>query len=297
MNEKAQLNAMAEKYKAEMMRLYNKSAPSGKTAKPTSPTKPQMPTTPPEHTPKMTMPEPKKETPPMPESNEPPEMTEKSAPKFPSPSDIMRSENNEDKAVQTIAASPMRAENAAGIPHPHGGNYGFSDDSARSDEIPYPYAQTPPESPNMPYPYEQIPRAQPESTLEPLYTDNAPELNTSSGFLQAEVSTANRAFPIKDASIIVTRKNGDKSELIALLTTDENGRTETIELPAPNIAYSESPDQTQKPFSDYQLAVYARGFYTIPLLNVPIFPTVKSIQPVSMIPLVQFAPGGSTLPQ
>lgn len=205
------------------------------------------------------------------------------APKFPSPADIMQAEDNGENAVQTIATAPVRAENAAGIPHPHGGNYGFSDDSYRTDEVPYPY--------------EQIPRAQPDSTLEPLYTDNAPDLTTSSGFLQAEVSTANRAFPIQDASVIVTRKNGDKSELIALLTTDENGRTEIIELPAPNIACSESPEQTQKPFSDYQLAVYARGFYTIPLLNVPIFPTVKSIQPVSMIPLVQFAPSGSTLPQ
>lgn len=281
MNEKAQLNAMAEKYKAEMMRLYNKSAPSGKTTKSAAPSAPPKP---PEHTPKMTIPEPKKDTPTAPKPIQPKsEMTDKSAPKFPSPSDIMQAEDNADDAVPTIAAAPMRAENAAGIPRPHGGNYGFSDDSARSDEIPYPY--------------EQIPRAQPESTLEPLYTDSAPELNTSSGFLQAEVSTANRAFPIKDASVIVTRKNGDKSELIALLTTDENGRTETIELPAPNKAYSESPNQTEKPFSDYQLAVYARGFYTIPLLNVPIFPTVKSIQPVSMIPLVQFAPSGSTLPQ
>lgn len=295
MNEKAQLNAMAEKYKAEMMRLYNKSAPSGKTAKSAAPSATPKP---PEHTPKMTMPEPKKDTTTAPKPMQPkPEMTDKSAPKFPSPSDIMQTEDNGEKAVPTIAAAPMRAENAAGIPHPHGGNYGFSDDSARSDEIPYPYEQAPQDNPNAPYPYEQIPRAQPESTLEPLYTDNAPELNTSSGFLQAEVSTANRAFPIKDASVIVTRKNGDKSELIALLTTDENGRTETIELPAPNKAYSESPDRTEKPFSDYQLAVYARGFYTIPLLNVPIFPTVKSIQPVSMIPLVQFAPSGSTLPQ
>lgn len=284
MNEKAQLNAMAEKYKAEMMRLYNKSAPAKTAAKP------------PEHTPKMTMPEPKKET--KPEQTKPMESSEPEAPKkkpepaqkFPSPSDIMRSEGSSGEAVQTIAAVPVRAENAAGIPHPHGGNYGFSPESSRTDQVPYPNEQ-------MPYPYEQIPHAQPDSTLEPLYTDNAPELNTSSGFLQAEVSTANRALPIKDASVIVTRKDGDKSELIALLTTDENGLTETIELPAPNIAYSESPDQTQKPFSNYQLAVYARGFYTIPQLNVPVFPTVKSIQPVSMIPLVQFAPSGSTLPQ
>lgn len=294
MNEKAQLNAMAEKYKAEMMRLYNKSAPSGSAAKNTA--------KPPEHKPpQMTSPEPKKETKPKikHDNMRPPEMPKKPepAPKFPSPSDIMRAEENSGEAVQTVAAVPVRAENAAGIPHPHGGNYGFSPESSRSDEVPYQMPFAKPESTETPYPYEQIPPAQPESTLEPLYTDNAAELNTSSGFLQAEVSTANRALPIKDASVIVTRKDGDKSELIALLTTDENGLTETIELPAPNIAYSESPDQTQKPFSDYQLAVYARGFYTVPQLNVPIFPTVKSIQPVSMIPLVQFAPSGSTLPQ
>lgn len=268
MNEKAQLNAMAEKYKAEMMRLYNRSAPSGNAVKSTA--------KPPEHKPpKMTLPEQ--------DNIKPPEMTKKPQPtaKFPSPSDIMRAEEGRGEAVQTIAAAPVRAENAAGVPHPHGGNYGFSPEASRSDTL---------------YPYEQIPPAQPESTLEPLYTGDAAELNTSSGFLQAEVSAANRALPIKDASVIVSRRDGDKNELIALLTTDENGLTETIELPAPDIAYSESPDRTEKPFSDYQLAVYAQGFYTVPQLNVPVFPTVKSIQPVSMIPLVRFAPSGSALP-
>ncbi|MGN0587260.1 MAG: hypothetical protein ACI4JF_08240, partial [Oscillospiraceae bacterium] len=118
MNEKAQLNAMAEKYKAEMMRLYNKSAPSGSTAKNTA--------KPPEHKPpQMTVPEPKKETKPehKPDNIKPPEMKKpEPAPKFPSPSDIMRAEESGGEAVQTIAAAPMRAENAAGIPHPHGGN-------------------------------------------------------------------------------------------------------------------------------------------------------------------------------
>ena len=55
-------------------------------------------------------------------------------------------------------------------------------------------------------------------------------------------------------------------------------------LPAPNAAFSETPDPTEKPFANYYISVYANGFYAENDMEVPVFSGVKSIQPVALIP-------------
>ena len=73
-----------------------------------------------------------------------------------------------------------------------------------------------------------------------------------------------------------------------MLVTDASGITETAALPAPDIVYSETPDPESKPFAEYILSVFADGYYAVPEIILPVFTTVKSIQPISLVPLAEF---------
>ena len=95
--------------------------------------------------------------------------------------------------------------------------------------------------------------------------------------------------------IITERSNGDES-LIGMVVTDENGTTPIVPLPAPPQSLSEAPDPAERPYSEYNISVYKKGFYSIPRLTVPIFDTIKSIQPVSVIPLAEFELNGAEIP-
>ena len=81
-----------------------------------------------------------------------------------------------------------------------------------------------------------------------------------------------------------------------MVITDENGTTPIVPLSAPPQSLSESPDPLEKPYSEYNISVYKKGFYSIPKLTVPIFDTIKSIQPVSVIPLAESELNGAEIP-
>ncbi len=259
MNEKENLSALSEKYKQEMMRLYGKAIKSA-----AAPSAVQAPTTPPSV------------------SQTSPPISQK-----PTPAQEHQAEENQS---QTVISEPSKFPSAEEI---------IMSEKAEQDaenHMRENYDFTPSEEKEI-VPYGEIPTPQPDSVLETLYKgNNSPQPPmTDVGYFQAEVSTANKAYPIANAFVIITRQNGGKNELVRMLITDENGMTETIALPAPSISYSETPGNSEKPFADYQVSVYAKGFYTIPEITVPVFSTVKSIQPISMIPLASFEQRGSTL--
>jgi hypothetical protein len=149
--------------------------------------------------------------------------------------------------------------------------------------------------------YDFTPPANTDEELQPLYTgeegSSVPDSElTGTGYLTAEVTTGEGAVPVPGAAVIISRREGELTHLIRMLIADESGSTETVSLPAPDIRYSESPETTEKPFANYSIAVYAEGFYTVPEIVVPVFSTVKSIQPVSLIPLSKYDTEGSVAP-
>lgn len=91
------------------------------------------------------------------------------------------------------------------------------------------------------------------------------------GYLQVEVMAEN-GDPIDSAEIVVTEKVGDMDTLIVTLVTDSEGKTEVIALPIPHNVKN----------SEYMVTVYKEGYYTVYNLTVPIFDTIKSVQPVTM---------------
>ena len=81
---------------------------------------------------------------------------------------------------------------------------------------------------------------------------------TDTGQLDVSVVSAATAAPVADAQVSIAY-TGDPSGAIEQLTTDNNGQTEAVSLPAPPVEYSLNPDRPQ-PYSEYTLTITAPGF-------------------------------------
>ncbi len=96
------------------------------------------------------------------------------------------------------------------------------------------------------------------------------------GFLQVEVTNSGDGSPIAGASVAVLRKAWDMDILETMLFTDSNGMTEAVGLEVT------CKGSDPRPYDEYMITVYKEGFYSVNMLSVPIFDTIKSIQPVEM---------------
>lgn len=280
MDSKSQIEAMARKYKEEMLRMYKQSGKAGGGASQGIAPQKNIPSVPPKPAQavqpiKPTAPE--KVLPPKDvivqenshAENQPqvPTMPQ-TAPKFPSPEEIMREafeetlKNKASAQAESLVEERVKPEDV--LPRENDtestenfqGNYNSEEFSDISDP------------------------------LEPRYSgENAVSPDESGiGYIKAEVTTGSGAVPIENAVVLITKKDGEKTYLLKMLISDESGSTETVALPAPNVSYSETPDPSEKPFADYYISAYADGFYAENDMEVPVFSGVKSIQPIALIP-------------
>lgn len=217
--------------------------------------------------------------------------------KFPPPEEILRRETEKFHTEKTV---PAMAEAAAGtVPAPRfesAPSEGHNQGNYNSDTMPgadMDDMQGEPEI-NESYPDEETDFSSVDST-ESFPEDNPADMS-GQGYLQVEVTAASGVVPIRDAAVIITENSGDSEALVGMAVTDENGATPVIPLSAPSQSFSEAPDPSERPYSEYNISVYKRGFYTVPKLTVPIFDTIKSIQPVSLIPLAEFEQEGAGVP-
>ena len=110
------------------------------------------------------------------------------------------------------------------------------------------------------------------------------------GFLVVHVTTARGAIPLEGALVNVRQEIPNEKEIrgdiIAALTTGNDGNTEPLALPAPRRTQTLTPNHgTQKPYSTYHVEVQLEGYYTQNYANVPIFDGIAAIQPADLIPL------------
>lgn len=108
--------------------------------------------------------------------------------------------------------------------------------------------------------------------------------STNKGGLVVMVTTAGGTRPIMDAHVIVSRREGNNEQILRTLTTNANGRTFVIELPAPPKSNSMSPGEPL-PYFVYNIRVDYPGYYTVENLDVPIFPGIVAVQPINLVPL------------
>lgn len=101
------------------------------------------------------------------------------------------------------------------------------------------------------------------------------------GQLRIDITNA-KGEPIKDVVCDITYE-GSPDKVLEELTTDINGQTETVTLPAPPMAYSESP-QIEAPYSSYSVLVRAGGYLPVIVNGINIFPNTKGIEAIRLTP-------------
>lgn len=113
------------------------------------------------------------------------------------------------------------------------------------------------------------------------------------GQLQISVSQEDRAVPVDNVKIEVIRKFD--ATMVEELYTNSSGQTETVNLGAPPLEFSLTPE-TGKPYSEYDLTISAEGFETVDVQGVQILPQSKALQSVSLKPLENADSAVQTIP-
>jgi hypothetical protein len=105
----------------------------------------------------------------------------------------------------------------------------------------------------------------------------------STGYLSVGVSTAQGAIPLEDAAVNIRGGAAANSGILSSLRTDRDGRTPTVALTTPALSLSATPSDLP-PYSVYHIDVFKEGYLPLFFHNVPVFPSVISIQPAVMVP-------------
>lgn len=107
--------------------------------------------------------------------------------------------------------------------------------------------------------------------------------NPDRGGLKISVTSSIGLIPIQDATVRISYK-GVPDSVIETLDTDESGQTEEIELPAPPLEYSLTPESAQ-PYSEYNIEVSAPGYETVTVSGTEILANELALQGIQMIPV------------
>lgn len=107
----------------------------------------------------------------------------------------------------------------------------------------------------------------------------------SIGWISVNVRTAENASPVENASVIITSMNDGNLIFKATGITDESGQIKKIALPAPSASLSLDSENLIKPYSVYDISVYADGFFRERSVDVPVFAGITSVQQFNMVPL------------
>ena len=113
--------------------------------------------------------------------------------------------------------------------------------------------------------------------------------NSSVGYLTVMVSTARGAVPLEGATVNIRADSQESSEILYSLLSDRDGKTPRVTLPTPPIENSEAPSNKEA-FFTYNIDVFKDGYVPLYFHNVPIFPSILSVQPAVMVPLDTEAP-------
>ena len=99
---------------------------------------------------------------------------------------------------------------------------------------------------------------------------------TDRGQLQIQVRSGIRNRPISGAKIRISY-TGVPGEPLEELETDQNGRTEVIDLPTPPLEFSLTPQEMQ-PYSEYNINIQAPGFEPVEISGVEMLSGEMSLQ-------------------
>ena len=114
---------------------------------------------------------------------------------------------------------------------------------------------------------------------------------TDTGTLIVKTYTAGGALPVENSVIRIFGVDEENGLTEYSLTTDRDGLTERISLPAPPRSISLTPEQTEFPYAQYTVEISADGYYPKIINNLAIFSGTQAFQPVNMIPIAVYERG------
>ncbi len=114
---------------------------------------------------------------------------------------------------------------------------------------------------------------------------------SGAGWLQVKVVTANGAFGIEDAQVLIfgVDETGEDSGVIYSLRTDPSGLAPKVKLNAPPRERSLTPAEDGVPFATYHVKVSKDGYNSAEIANVPVFDGITSLQSVNLTPENEFS--------
>jgi len=104
--------------------------------------------------------------------------------------------------------------------------------------------------------------------------------SSDTGTLQIQITSERQNLPIAGAKVDISF-TGDPDRILEEVTTDENGKTETLRLGTPPLEYSMAPSE-QQPYSEYTLRISARGFETVTIAGTQLLADQMALQTVRM---------------
>ena len=107
--------------------------------------------------------------------------------------------------------------------------------------------------------------------------------NPAFGTLIFQVTGGQGAFPVPNATILLTKQLNDQQRLSFTVVTDESGKTAPVSLPAPSRELSQRPGNGIV-FATYQAKISAPNYVTTEIRDLPVFDGITTIQPVSLSP-------------
>lgn len=124
-----------------------------------------------------------------------------------------------------------------------------------------------------------VPTAAPPAPTEPN------EAFTAS--FQVRTTAANEALPIANALVVVSRETAEGPVVESVQLTGISGLTEPILLPATDPSLTMQPAENI-PLVTYEVQVSAPGYFRVQNNGIPLYGGIKTVLPVTMIPLPEF---------
>lgn len=106
----------------------------------------------------------------------------------------------------------------------------------------------------------------------------------SKGYIVAQIFTASQVLPIENASVMVTRKNGEGDELIGFSLTDSSGETRPIEIETPDLALSLEAGHAD-PFTVVDIKIEHPMYYPVIVHDAQVFSGTTAAQRTEMVPV------------
>ena len=113
------------------------------------------------------------------------------------------------------------------------------------------------------------------------------------GYLQVDVVSDANNFPVQDADITIA-KTETPDEIIEETRTNSSGQTENLPLEAPPLELSLSPEETERPYTEYTIRITAPGFEPFVISGTEVLADATALQGIRLRPLANVPSGEQT---